>query len=127
MGNKLFDLLAVAGALFLIAGPVFAHHAGTAYDRNNPVTVTGTVTEYEFANPHILIHFDVKEKTGAVTRWVAQSGTPKMLFKVGWNRETLKPGDIITLTGFPAKDGRKTITVRNLKPPKGANLTIGAE
>jgi uncharacterized protein DUF6152 len=126
MIGRLLTVLAVASGL-LIASPMFAHHASSNYDREHPLTLTGTVTEFEFSNPHVLIHFDVKEADGSVSHWVAQSGPPKGLFKVGWNRESLKPGDSITVTGFPEKNGRKAMSVRNLKPPKGEDLTVGAE
>ena len=126
MKSKLIAIMAVAAGLMFTA-PLFAHHASSNYDRENPVTLTGTVTGFEFTNPHVLIHFDVKNDKGEVEHWTAQSGPPRSLFRTGWNRESLKPGDPITVTGYPSKDGKKAMSVRQLKPPKGNDLTIGAE
>jgi len=125
---QIVALFALASALLLPANPALAHHAGGIYDREHPVTLTGTVTEYEFANPHVVIHFDVKEENGEVSHWYAQTAPPQRMYRVGWTRDSLKAGDTITVTGFPAKDGKKMMSVRKLKPPAGvADLTEGAE
>ena len=126
MKGNLVTVLAVAWSL-VIAGPMFAHHASSNYDREHPITLQGTVTAFEFTNPHVLVHFEVKEKDGTVSKWTAQSGPPRGLFKRGWTRHSLQPGDPITVTGFPSKDGKKVMGVRHLQPPKGEALTIGAE
>src|SRR5258706_15071072 len=126
MKSNLWMLLLLAGSL-LLAGPAFGHHASSNYDREHPMTFTGTVTQFEFANPHVLIHFDAKDENGVMQHWVAQTGPPQQLFKVGWNRESLKAGDPITIKGLPSKDGKKVLPVRQLKPPKGEDLTIGNE
>ena len=121
-------VLVLAAALLVSAGTLAAHHAGAEYDREHPVTMTGTVATFEFANPHARIHFDVKDEKGAVTRWIAETAPPMRLFRVGWKRDSLKPGDSITVTGFPAKDGSKTLGLRRLMPPNGGEpLTEGNE
>jgi uncharacterized protein DUF6152 len=127
MKCKLAIVGAVTFGLFLVGAPVFAHHAQGTYDRDHPITVTGTVTEFEFINPHVRIHFDVKDENGVVVHWVAETAPPQRLFRVGWNRNSLKPGDSITITGFPSKDGKKTMGVRKLVPPGGGALTEGNE
>ena len=89
--------------------------------------MTGTVTQYEFANPHTRIHFEVKDEQGNVVKWVAESAPPQRLYRAGWRTDSLKPGDQITVSGFPMKDGSKFITVRRLVGPTGKVLTEGAE
>ena len=121
-----WPLLGVA-LLFPVASPALAHHSGHAYDRNHPLTFTGTVTEYQFANPHSLIMVDVKDKDGVVTNWVVQSAGPAKLMRAGWNRNTIKPGDTVTVTGFPSKDGKKEMGLQKLTPPNGVILTEGNE
>ncbi len=72
MKSKLFAVLAAGVVLLLVSGPMFAHHGGVQYDTKHAVTVTGTVTEFMFTNPHVQIHFDVKDETGNVEKWVAE-------------------------------------------------------
>ena len=127
MKIKLAVVVLALAAACLMTGPMFAHHASSNYDRVHPITLTGTVTEFEFANPHVLVHFEVKDDNGVVTSWTAQSGPPRSLFRAGWTRKSLQPGDSITVTGYPSRDGKKSMSVRNLKPPKGSELTVGAD
>ena len=111
----------------LLALPLYAHHAGSLYDREHPVTMTGTVTKYLFTNPHVAIHYEVKDEAGNVEQWVAESAPPQRLYRAGWNTKTLKPGDQITITGGPSKDGRKYMSVKKLVGPDWQSLTQGAE
>src|SRR5882762_8094403 len=105
--NSLSMMAPLLAVLFAAACPLAAHHAGTLYDREHPITVTGTVTEYAYTNPHVHVMIDVKDANGTVTHWTAEAGPPHGMFRQGWNREALKPGDPITVTGFPYKDGKK--------------------
>ena len=121
MRNK---LVVVAGAvgLFMVADPMFAHHSESMYDKDHPVTLTGTVTAFRFINPHVKIHFEVKDENGSIVKWVAGTSAPQRLYRNGWHKETLKPGDHITITGHPAKDGRKIMNVQRLVGPDGQVL-----
>lgn len=126
MKDKLIAVFA-AGMVFLtIAGPMFAHHGGAQYDAKNPVTVTGTVTEFRFTNPHVQIHFDAKAENGDVEKWVAETASPQRLFGFGWNAKTLKPGDKITVTGAQLKDGQKIMSIIKLTGGNAPVLTQGA-
>jgi len=127
MKNKLLAVLAVAVSLLVVSGPLFAHHSVTNYDREHPVTLTGTVTEFRFVNPHVLVIFEVKEEGGTVVTWAAGSAPPQRLYRAGWNTKTLKPGDQITITGAPHKEGKKEMSVIKLVGPTGQELTQGAE
>ena len=127
MRRKRFADLAVALCLLLFAGPMFAHHSGALYDREHPVTLEGTVTKFAFINPHVQIHFQAKDENGNVVKWVAGSGPPQRMYRAGWNTKTLKPGDEITITCAPARNGRKICSVGRLVGPNGKVLTQGAE
>jgi hypothetical protein len=111
----------------MMSGPLFAHHAGSLYDREHPVTLTGTVTKYLMINPHAQIHFEVKKDDGTVETWVAETAGPQRLLRVGWNKNTLKPGDTITVTGAQFKDGRKYLSIYKLTGGNAPVLTEGAE
>ena len=122
-GKYLF--LSVMVSIFLAAGSTFAHHAGSNYDRDHPITISGTVTAYVYTNPHVRIDLDVKDKDGVVSNWTAEMGPPHGMFKRGWNRLSLKPGDPIKVEGFPSKDGKKLIDTLNLEGPGGLVLKLG--
>ena len=79
---------------------------------------------YEFTNPHVLIYFEAKDDKGVVSRRIAQAGSPRGLFRDGWTKNSLKPGDHITITGLPSKDGKNIMNIGDPKPPKGTNLII---
>lgn len=111
--RKMLAGLAAGAALFLASG-LFAHHSGALYDREKPVTVSGTVTKFVMVNPHSQIHFDVVNEKAEVEKWVAETVGPGRLISLGWNRNTLKPGDKITVTGAQFKDGRKIMSVAKL-------------
>jgi len=120
-----------AGVVIVIgSGLMFAHHnTGAQFDRTQPVTVTGTVTEFLLINPHARIDFEVKDEQGNVAKWTAWSGPPSSMFRRGWKKDSLKPGDQITVTGAPARDGSKQMSVQRLDPPDRSVpvLTLGAE
>jgi len=126
MKSKLLAVLAAGVVLLMISGPMFAHHGGSEYDTKHAVTVTGSVTEYRFTNPHVQIHFDVKDENGNVEKWVAESASPQRLYSFGWNAKTLKPGDKITVTGAQRKDGQKVMSVIKLVGGNAPALTSGA-
>jgi hypothetical protein len=126
MKSKLFAVLAAGVVLLMVSAPLFAHHGGAQYDTKHAVTVTGMVTEYLFTNPHVQIHFDVKDETGNVEKWVAETASPQRLFSIGWNAKTLKAGDKITVTGAQLKDGQKIVSIIKLVGGNAPVLTQGA-
>jgi len=127
MKRKLVAGLAGGAFLLMVAGSLSAHHAGSLYDREKAVTVTGTVTQYLMINPHAQIHFEVKDANGNVEKWVAETAGPQRLLRVGWNKNSLKPGDTITVVGAQFKDGRKYLSIIKLTGGNVPVLTEGAE
>jgi hypothetical protein len=126
MKRMLFPFFVVGVVLLLISSPMSAHHGGAQYDTKNPVTLTGTVTEYMFTNPHVQIHIDVKDDNGNVQKWIAETASPQRLFTFGWNAKSLKAGDKVTVTGAPLKDGQKIVTVIKVVGGNAPVLTQGA-
>src|SRR5262245_35295225 len=98
-------ILGAALAVALAAIEVLAHHSFAAeFDRNKPVTVTGTVTKVEWANPHARFFIDVKDDAGKVNNWDFELASPNGLMRRGWTRNSLKIGDVVTVVGWAAKN-----------------------
>lgn len=106
MRTHLFPVRSVL-LLILLGGSTYAHHGvGAWYDTTRSVTVKGTVTSFEWTNPHSYIYVDAKDANGTITKWSAEMGGLPMLSRHGWRRDTIKPGDEITLIGKPSRDGK---------------------
>ena len=127
MKREWFVVLAGAVVLLAVSSPLFAHHAGVLYDKEHPVTVSGTVTEFRFTNPHAQVHFVVKDENGNEEKWIAETAGPQRLLRLGWNKDTLKPGDHITVMGAQFKDGRKVLSIGKLTGGNAPVLTEGAD
>ena len=105
--NKVVLVLVILFTCSAISIPAFAHHGtAIAYDANKSVTLRGTVTEFVFKNPHIQIYFDVTDEKGNVVHWAAECGGVFYWSQYGWRRDSLKPGDPITITLHPSKAGK---------------------
>lgn len=120
---------AVAGfALLISAAPMMAHHSFEAeYDFNKPMKVSGTVTKMEWMNPHARFYVDVKDEGGKVTNWNFELGAIPVLLKQGWRKDSLKPGDTVTVEGFLAKDGSKAMAnARRVTLPDGKRVFGGS-
>jgi uncharacterized protein DUF6152 len=112
-------------ALLAVAGPAYSHHGTAAYDTTKTVTVSGTVTEFRFTNPHVLIYWEAKDEAGKVQRWSGErSGPNSMARNAGWSSRTMKPGDQVTITGRPSKNGTNTIAVSKIIL-NGQELSMG--
>ncbi len=118
-------LVVSAVCLVAAAAPAFSHHGTAAYDTTKTVTVSGTVTEFRFANPHVLIFWEAKDETGNVQRWSGErSGPNSMARNAGWTGKTIKPGDQVTIGGRPSKNGANTIGISKIVL-NGKELSMG--
>ena len=104
MKLNLVTAWASAGILFVVSSTVLAHHGNSAYDEKSPIAITGTVTEFVWSNPHCQIYLDQTDK-GKVVHWSLETQSPGILRRAGWTRNTLQPGDKITITLAAAKNG----------------------
>ena len=120
--------LLIAGPLvvaaLLLALPLLAHHGAAAFDVTKMVTVKGTVTDFQYVNPHVQVYFDVKSDKGETEAWQGELTAPNKLSRAGWSKRTLKPGDMITVTGNPAQNGAHTLWIRKLIGPDGESLQL---
>ena len=115
--------------LFLAGTPVSlrAHHAFAAeFDAKKPVHFEGTVTKMEWVNPHVWLHIDVKKPDGAVENWAFEAGTPNVLFRRGFTKESLLPGTKVVVDGYQAKDGLKRANGRDLTFSDGRKMFLGS-
>jgi hypothetical protein len=112
MKNKQITFIALSAFLGLLSTPVLAHHGTAAFDMESVTTVKGTVTKFEFMNPHALIYLDVAGSKGDVEHWIAEESSNNHLSRSGWDKNTLKPGDRVTLAGHRARNGARVLEMQ---------------
>jgi hypothetical protein len=118
-----------AGALaaLMTALPALAHHSFAAeYDAKKPITLSGTMTKLEWTNPHARLYLSVKGESGDAVVWEFELGSPNALARHGWTRNSLKPGDALTVMGYLAKDGAKLANVRSVTMADGRKVFAGS-
>ena len=126
MHTRLIRIVASGGLLMAVVLPVSAHHSFSAeFDQKKPVTLEGTVFMMEWVNPHSWLHIDVRKPDGSVERWKIEGGSPSVLFRKGWNRDSLPVGTKIKVAGFQAKDGSLRASSRDLQFPDGRRMDLG--
>jgi Family of unknown function (DUF6152) len=123
MKSRFALILAVICGFLAVSVPVFAHHGNSAYDMSKTVPMKATVTKFEYSNPHTQVYYDVTNDKGEVEHWVAETTNPAMLNRVGWSRDTLKPGDQVTLWVNPNKVGAKITFLQKITLPDGKELS----
>lgn len=102
-------------AVLLTATPLLSHHSfGAQYDESHSATLTGTISKVTWKNPHVQVNLDVKDDAGNVTTWDLEMGSPSILMRQGWKVDSLKTGDYVTVSGFPAKDGSPILNARKI-------------
>jgi len=117
----------LTGALLTIALPVMAHHSFYAeFDANNEVSHEGVVKQMMWVNPHSWLVFEVEnEQTGETEEWRVEGGSPNVLMRLGWTRDSLPPGTRIRVAGYQAKDGSHRMNSRGIEFPDGRTLELG--
>jgi hypothetical protein len=120
--------LAILGLATLGWAPsASAHHAFAAeFDANKPVNFKGTITKMEWTNPHSWLHVLVKQPDGTAINWAIEAGTPNVLFRRGFTKDTLTPGTEVVIDGYQAKDGSNRANGRDLTLPDGRQLFLGS-
>jgi Family of unknown function (DUF6152) len=97
-------------ALVLVGGPALAHHSAVMFDDTKEVTITGTIKEFQYTNPHSWLLVNVKNKDGSVTTWGFEAEGPSTLMRAGIHKSDFMPGTEVTMTGHPMRDGRPAAT-----------------
>jgi hypothetical protein len=121
-------VFAVLAGFLIICSPAFAHHGGSMYDRTHVINVKGTVTTYEWANPHVMIYADAVGGNGDVQKWSIETrGGPNVLAKAGWSKDTIKVGEQITLVGYRNKNGTFNMRLQKVIFANGMELLPGSE
>jgi hypothetical protein len=122
MKFRLIALSLLAGVL-MGSSPALAHHGNAAYDGTIVILKNATVTKLTWANPHTLVQFDVKDDKGELVHWVAELGSPSALGNIGWNKNSLQPGDIITVYVHQAKTRNPVGRIDHIVLADGSQLT----
>jgi hypothetical protein len=117
-------LLALVAWILIVSSPIQAHHGTAVYDTTKLTTLKGTVTDYQFINPHSEIFLEVKDETGNVAKWVLEAGSGTSMSRKGWTRNLLKPGDQITANGNRAKNGSNTMRLLNIVLSNGKEYLV---
>ena len=112
-------------ALLVLCASVFGHHGASAYDNSTLTTLTGTITDFQFIQPHPLIFLDVKDAGGTVTKWYVEMTAPNHLVHYGWNGHKLHAGQMIKVTGHVAKNGTKVLNLRQIYDADGKEIPLG--
>ena len=127
--SRIYLALGMAVALLGVASPSSAHHGAGVFEPEKMVTVVGTVTEFQFVNPHVLVYINVKGEDGKDVRWGGELTSPNRLARmdgsVKWHKEILKPGDRITMTGHPARNGAPAMDIDTIIDADGVALIGG--
>ena len=123
IAKRFMLLIGLTCAMILASGPVYAHHSTAEFDMTTSIAVKGTVTKFEWTNPHAYIYMEAKDDKGNVVQWSAEMASLGMLSRVNWKRDTLKPGDEITIYGNRAKNGKTILRLEKIAFANGQVLS----
>ena len=126
MYSRIMSVVASVVVLMVVAPPSSAHHSFAAeFSRDLPVTLEGEVLMMEWVNPHSWLHINVTQEDGTVETWMVEGGSPSVLMRRGWSRDSLPVGTKIKVEGFGAKDGSLRAQSRGIEFPDGRRLELG--
>jgi hypothetical protein len=113
----------VFGAVLAVTGASsFAHHGAASYDVDKKIVLKGTVTQYLWANPHVLMQVDAAAEGGQTVHWVVETENPSAMVNRGWSKDSMKTGDQVTLTVTPVRNGRPYGRIIDVLLPSGQKL-----
>ena len=122
MKGKFLMCVALGVGVSIFSLPLFAHHGNAAYDTGKSVTLKGTVTQWVWAFPHCMLQLDVTDDHDQVVQWTAETENPSSMIHFGWTKQSLKPGDQITVTVVPGKNGKPIGRIIELVLSNGQKL-----
>jgi hypothetical protein len=111
--------------LWSATAPAYAHHSFAMFDHDKTVTLTGTVKEFEWANPHTWLHMVSKDPSGKLYEWGLEMGSPGQNTQAGWKRDSVKPGDTVSVSFHPLKDGSHGGQLLTATLPSGQTVGQG--
>jgi len=119
---KFLMVLALCVGVSILSLPLLAHHGNAAYDTGKNITIKGTITQWIWANPHCILQLDVTDDRGQVAQWTAETENPSSMVHYGWAKASMKPGDQVTVTVIPVKNGRTVGRIIEVVLPNGEKL-----
>src|SRR5438309_11981640 len=126
MRPRVIAIFAMAAGLLIVSVPLFAHHGAASFDTSKKVTVKGTVVEWFWANPHCFLRFDVKGEDGQTVQWVVETQSGPNITPLGYTKQILKPGDEVTVTLTPVRNGKPLGRLLAVVLPNGKKLGVSA-
>jgi Family of unknown function (DUF6152) len=105
MKRKLLVVLAAVGSLIILSGSAMAHHGVAGYDMTKTITLHGTVTKFDWSNPHVVVYVDARSDSGEMQHWTIEFASPVHMVRAGWSKNAMKPGDDIAIDTHPSRNG----------------------
>jgi hypothetical protein len=128
MKVRLSAVFVVVAGFLMISVPAVAHHGGSMFDMGHLISVKGTVIDFQWANPHVMIYANGKDDKDGVQKWTIECrGGPNVVAKAGWTKDTIKRGDQLTFVGHPAKDGSDSMRLQKVVLSNGMELYPGSD
>ena len=111
--------------LLSLATVAYGHHGNANYDTAKTVSAKGVVTDFQFVNPHVLVFLDVQDENGKTQKWSGELTSPNRLTRAGWSKSSVKPGDTLTISGYPSKSGVHEVWIQKVVLASGEELPTG--
>jgi Family of unknown function (DUF6152) len=127
MRKRTIVVLVGAVGLVSVSLPLFAHHGTAVFDTSKTLTMKGSVTEWDWSNPHCLLQFDIKNESGQMEHWIAETQNPAEMVSLGWGKSSFKPGDEVTISLMPVKNARPYGRIKLIVLPDGKTFVTVKE